>query len=356
MASHQTLPIPLHETLGSHSQRVRFYGLDLGNQSFGRDSKKGTIGLILASAFSAIMVYAQELLPSRVGMVAGLFFGFAFGMGGVGAAVLGWLADQTSIGYVYKVCSFLPLIGLFTPPTMLRMAPFGAFLKGRGSPLYTIFTASVPISTRLTIARKISRRAFQSATCNPVRTRSANPSKCPIAAANSVSSDSAPPQPLPRPATSSVGLWPHGRGSNSALSNRPSSYASISRAIPPSLGQSACQSDHSAGLPSIASATAETRTHAGPDPGRPTGRPHPPTRPCPTHRSGTVCSRTLADHQTDRNPSRCTGSTRSAGSCPSETNGSTASRRTHTRTLRIPQDLAGGTSPLAGFPAAACDS
>ncbi|MDB5313269.1 MAG: fsr [Gemmataceae bacterium] len=72
------------------------------------------IGLILASAFSAIMVYAQELLPSRVGMVAGLFFGFAFGMGGVGAAVLGWLADETSIGYVYRVCAFLPLIGLLT--------------------------------------------------------------------------------------------------------------------------------------------------------------------------------------------------------------------------------------------------
>jgi MFS transporter, FSR family, fosmidomycin resistance protein len=72
------------------------------------------IGLILASAFSAIMVYAQELLPSRVGMVAGLFFGFAFGMGGLGAAVLGWLADQTSIGYVYRVCAFLPLIGLLT--------------------------------------------------------------------------------------------------------------------------------------------------------------------------------------------------------------------------------------------------
>lgn len=72
------------------------------------------IGLILASAFSAIMVYAQELLPSRVGMVAGLFFGFAFGMGGVGAAVLGWLADQTSIGFVYRVCAFLPMIGLLT--------------------------------------------------------------------------------------------------------------------------------------------------------------------------------------------------------------------------------------------------
>jgi MFS transporter, FSR family, fosmidomycin resistance protein len=83
------------------------------------------IGLILASAFSAIMVYAQELLPSRVGMVAGLFFGFAFGMGGVGAAVLGWLADQTSIVYVYKVCAFLPLIGLLTAllPNLTRPAP-----------------------------------------------------------------------------------------------------------------------------------------------------------------------------------------------------------------------------------------
>ena len=72
------------------------------------------IGLILASAFSAIMVYAQELMPSRVGMVAGLFFGFAFGMGGAGAAILGWLADQTSIGFVYRVCAFLPMIGLLT--------------------------------------------------------------------------------------------------------------------------------------------------------------------------------------------------------------------------------------------------
>ena len=82
------------------------------------------IGLILASAFSAIMVYAQELLPSRVGMVAGLFFGFAFGMGGVGAAVLGWLADQTSIGFVYRVCAFLPLIGLLTAflPNLRRPA------------------------------------------------------------------------------------------------------------------------------------------------------------------------------------------------------------------------------------------
>ncbi|AMV36088.1 MFS transporter [Planctomyces sp. SH-PL62] len=72
------------------------------------------IGVVLASAFSAIIVYAQELLPSRVGLVAGLFFGFAFGMGGLGAAVLGVLADRTSIEYVYHVCSFLPLIGVLT--------------------------------------------------------------------------------------------------------------------------------------------------------------------------------------------------------------------------------------------------
>jgi FSR family fosmidomycin resistance protein-like MFS transporter len=72
------------------------------------------IGLVLASAFSAILVYAQELIPGNVGMVAGLFFGFAFGLGGIGAAVLGKLADVTSIDYVYKVCSFLPLIGILT--------------------------------------------------------------------------------------------------------------------------------------------------------------------------------------------------------------------------------------------------
>lgn len=72
------------------------------------------IGVVLASAFSAIIVYAQELIPGKMGMVAGLFFGFAFGMGGVGAAVLGQLADATSITYVYKVCSFLPLIGVLT--------------------------------------------------------------------------------------------------------------------------------------------------------------------------------------------------------------------------------------------------
>jgi FSR family fosmidomycin resistance protein-like MFS transporter len=71
------------------------------------------IGLFMASAFPAIVVYAQELLPGRVGMISGLFFGFAFGMGGIGAAVLGALADATSITYVYKVCAFLPAIGLF---------------------------------------------------------------------------------------------------------------------------------------------------------------------------------------------------------------------------------------------------
>jgi FSR family fosmidomycin resistance protein-like MFS transporter len=72
------------------------------------------IGVILASAFSAILVYAQELVPGKVGMIAGLFFGFAFGMGGLGSALLGKLADKTSIDYVFKVCAFLPLIGIIT--------------------------------------------------------------------------------------------------------------------------------------------------------------------------------------------------------------------------------------------------
>jgi MFS transporter, FSR family, fosmidomycin resistance protein len=72
------------------------------------------IGVILASAFSAILVYAQELMPGKVGMVSGLFFGLAFGLGGVGAALLGNLADHTSIAFVYKLCSFLPAIGLLT--------------------------------------------------------------------------------------------------------------------------------------------------------------------------------------------------------------------------------------------------
>jgi MFS transporter, FSR family, fosmidomycin resistance protein len=70
------------------------------------------IGLILASAFSVIVVYAQELMPGKVGMISGLCFGFAFGMAGLGAAILGWLADLTSINFVYFVCSYLPAVGL----------------------------------------------------------------------------------------------------------------------------------------------------------------------------------------------------------------------------------------------------
>lgn len=70
------------------------------------------IGLVLSSAFSAIVVYAQELLPGKVGMVSGLFFGLAFGIGGVGAALLGKLADLTSIELVYRVCAYLPALGL----------------------------------------------------------------------------------------------------------------------------------------------------------------------------------------------------------------------------------------------------
>ena len=84
------------------------------------------IGLVIASAFSAILVYAQELLPGRVGMVSGLFFGLAFGLGGLGAALLGNLADHTSIDFVYKVCSFLPALGLLTgflPDTRKHPAP-----------------------------------------------------------------------------------------------------------------------------------------------------------------------------------------------------------------------------------------
>jgi FSR family fosmidomycin resistance protein-like MFS transporter len=72
------------------------------------------IGIILASAFSAILVYAQELVPGKVGMIAGLFFGLAFGIAGIGSAALGQLADRTSIEFVFQCCAFLPLIGLLT--------------------------------------------------------------------------------------------------------------------------------------------------------------------------------------------------------------------------------------------------
>ena len=83
------------------------------------------IGMILASAFPAIVVYAQELMPGKTGTVAGLFFGFAFGMGGVGAAVLGWLADMYSITTIYQVCAFLPVIGLLAAflPNIEKRAP-----------------------------------------------------------------------------------------------------------------------------------------------------------------------------------------------------------------------------------------
>jgi FSR family fosmidomycin resistance protein-like MFS transporter len=72
------------------------------------------IGVIISSAFSAILVFAQELMPGKIGLISGLFFGFAFGMGGLGSAILGVLADHTSINYVFWVCSFLPLIGVIT--------------------------------------------------------------------------------------------------------------------------------------------------------------------------------------------------------------------------------------------------
>ena len=72
------------------------------------------IGVILSSAFPAIVVFAQELVPGRVGMIAGIFFGFAFGMGGIAAAVLGILADLRGIEFVYRLCSFLPILGLLT--------------------------------------------------------------------------------------------------------------------------------------------------------------------------------------------------------------------------------------------------
>lgn len=86
------------------------------------------IGLILSSAFSAILVFAQELLPGKVGMISGLFFGFAFGIAGVGSALLGYLADHSSIGFVYKLCSFLPLIGIvayFLPTLKMNISKKG---------------------------------------------------------------------------------------------------------------------------------------------------------------------------------------------------------------------------------------
>ena len=86
------------------------------------------IGLILSSAFPAIVVYAQDLMPGRTGTVAGLFFGLAFGMGSVGAAVLGKLADDIGIDRIYQICAFLPLIGLLAAflPNVHKTHPAGA--------------------------------------------------------------------------------------------------------------------------------------------------------------------------------------------------------------------------------------
>jgi MFS transporter, FSR family, fosmidomycin resistance protein len=87
------------------------------------------IGLILSSAFSAIVVFAQELMPGKVGAVSGLFFGFAFGIGGIGAAVLGGLADQHGIEFVYRICAYLPLLGMvaaFLPDIEHRADASGA--------------------------------------------------------------------------------------------------------------------------------------------------------------------------------------------------------------------------------------
>ena len=86
-------------------------------------------GAILASAFSAILVYAQELIPGRVGTMAGLFFGFAFGVSGIASAFLGNLADRIGIEAVFDFCAYLPLIGLlaaFLPNTKRRVPPLAA--------------------------------------------------------------------------------------------------------------------------------------------------------------------------------------------------------------------------------------
>ena len=72
------------------------------------------IGVILASAFPAIVVFAQELVPGRVGLIAGIFFGFAFGMGGIAAAVLGVIADHQGVEFVYRLCAWMPLMGVLT--------------------------------------------------------------------------------------------------------------------------------------------------------------------------------------------------------------------------------------------------
>jgi FSR family fosmidomycin resistance protein-like MFS transporter len=92
------------------------------------------IGFVLSSAFSAIVVFAQELMPGKVGAVSGLFFGFAFGIGGIGAAVLGGLADQYGVEFVYRICAYLPLLGMvaaFLPDIEHRSPAAGALRGGR---------------------------------------------------------------------------------------------------------------------------------------------------------------------------------------------------------------------------------
>ena len=100
------------------------------------------IGLILASAFSAILVYAQELVPGRVGLISGLFFGFAFGVAGIGAAVLGQLADHTSIEFVYHVCSYLPALGLLAA----WLPDMETGHRGRPAPSAEVGSDAVPAS------------------------------------------------------------------------------------------------------------------------------------------------------------------------------------------------------------------
>jgi FSR family fosmidomycin resistance protein-like MFS transporter len=99
------------------------------------------IGFVLASAFSAILVYAQELVPGRVGMISGLFFGLAFGVAGIGAAVLGEVADHTSIEFVYHVCAWLPALGLLT--ALLPDLETG----GRAQPRGAGFAATAPAAS-----------------------------------------------------------------------------------------------------------------------------------------------------------------------------------------------------------------
>ena len=91
-----------------------YWGPNISRAAEGTGVLSVAIGLIMSSAFSAIVVFAQELVPGRTGLIAGLFFGFAFGMGGIAAAVLGAVADARGIGFVFNLCSVLPVLGLLT--------------------------------------------------------------------------------------------------------------------------------------------------------------------------------------------------------------------------------------------------